>query len=68
MHLSREAGWYDDGTGNALYVRANERYADDDPAVKAVPHIFDKISDDAAPKQSVRAAKDAAKAEGAADG
>lgn len=61
MHLSREAGWYDDGTGNALYIRANERYADDDPAVKALPAIFDKISDDTPPKAKVQAAK--AKAE-----
>ena len=38
-------------TGNALYIRrANKRYPDDDPAVKAVPHIFDKISDDAPPE------------------
>ena len=56
MHLSREAGWYD-VNGNAEYIRANERYADDDPAVKAVPAIFDKISDDAAPKAAVKAAK-----------
>ena len=68
MHLSREAGWFDDGTGNAVYVRANQRYADDDPAVKAIPHIFDKISDDTAPKAAVKAAKAQAKAEGSADG
>ena len=65
MHLSREAGWYD-VNGNAEYIRANERYADDDPAVKAVPAIFDKISDDAAPKAKVQAAKAEAKAK--ADG
>ena len=56
MHLSREAGWYD-VNGNAEYIRANERYADDDPAVKAVPAIFDKISDDAPPKAAVKAAE-----------
>ena len=66
MHLSREAGWFDDGTGNALYVRANQRYADDDPAVKAVPHIFDKITDDTPPKAAVQKAKAQAKAEPAA--
>ena len=66
MHLSREAGWYD-VNGNAEYIRANERYADDDPAVKAVPAIFDKISDDTPPpKAKVQAAKAEAKAK--ADG
>lgn len=67
MHLSREAGWFD-VNGNAEYIRANERYADDDPAVKAVPSLFDKISDDTPPKAAVQKAKAQAKAEGSADG
>ena len=67
MHLSREAGWYD-VNGNAEYIRANERYADDDPAVLAVPSLFDKISDDTPPKAAVRAAKAQARAAGSADG
>ena len=65
MHLSREAGWYDDGTGNALYIRKGEKFADDDPAVKASPQIFDKLSDDA-PPGGVKAA--VAKAKAAATG
>jgi len=60
VHLSREAGWFD-VDGNAVYVRANERYADNDPAVKALPSIFDKISDDAPVKDAVRAAVAAAR-------
>ena len=67
MHLSREAGWFD-VNGNAEYIRANERYADDDPAVKAVPSLFDKISDDTPPKAAVKAAKVEAKAKAADDG
>ena len=65
MHLSNQAGWYD-VKGNAEYIPANKQYADDDPAVKALPHVFDKITDDAAPKAAVRAAKAEAKAK--ADG
>jgi hypothetical protein len=61
VYLSREAGWYD-VNGNAEYVRANQRYADDDPAVAALPGIFDKISDDNPPKAAVKAAVAAAKA------
>ena len=61
MHLSREAGWYD-VDGNAVYIRANERYADNDPAVKALPSVFDKISDDAPVKDAVKAAVAAARA------
>lgn len=64
MYLSREAGWYD-VNGNALYIRANEKFADNDPAVKAIPQIFDKISDDA-PPGGVKAA--VAKAKAAAGG
>jgi hypothetical protein len=53
--------------GNAVYVRANERFPDDDPAVKALPSIFDKISDDGPPaKAKVQAA--VAKAKAAASG
>ena len=64
MYLSRQAGWYD-VNGNAVYVRANDRFADDDPAVKALPGIFDKISDDT-PPGAVKAA--VAKAKAAATG
>lgn len=61
MYLSREAGWYD-VNGNAVYVRANERYPDNDPAVKALPGIFDKLSDDGPPvKAAVKAAVSAAR-------
>jgi hypothetical protein len=62
VYLSREAGGYDVG-GNAVYVRANEKFADSDPAVKALPGIFDKISEDAPPggvKAAVAKAKSAA--------
>ena len=64
MYLSREAGWYDDN-GNALYIRKGEKFADDHPAVKASPQIFDKLSDDA-PPGGVKAA--VAKAKAAAGG
>lgn len=64
MYLSREAGWYDVG-GNALYIRANEKFADNDPAVAACPQIFDKLSDDG-PPGGVKAA--VAKAKAAATG
>jgi hypothetical protein len=64
VYLSREAGWYDVG-GNAVYVRANEKFADSDPAVKALPGIFDKISEDS-PPGGVKAA--VAKAKAAAGG
>jgi len=69
VYLSRENGWYD-VNGNATYIRANERFADDDPAVKAVPSIFDKISDDAPPraKAAVQAAVAAARGKGASGG
>lgn len=63
MYLSREAGWYD-VNGNAVYVKANSKYADNDPAVKALPGIFDKLSDDGPPgglKAAVSAAKAAAR-------
>jgi hypothetical protein len=62
VYLSREAGWYD-VNGNAVYIRANERFADNDPAVTACPGIFDKISDDGPPvKSAVKAAVTAARA------
>jgi len=67
VHLSREAGWFD-VDGNAVYVRANERYADNDPAVKALPTIFDKISDDAPVKDAVKAAVAAARGKAGSDG
>jgi hypothetical protein len=64
--LSRENGWYDDN-GNALYIRKGEKFADDHPAVKAMPQIFDKLSDDAPPggvKAAVAKAKAAASGKG----
>lgn len=68
MFLSREAGWFDVG-GNAVYIRANERYRDDDPAVAAVPSIFDKLSDDGPPvKAAVKAAVAAARGKASSDG
>jgi hypothetical protein len=60
VYLSREAGWYD-VNGNAVYVRANERFADNDPAVKALSSIFDKLSDDTPVKGAVKAAVAAAR-------
>jgi hypothetical protein len=62
--LSRENAWYD-VNGNALYVRKGEKFPDDDPAVKAMPQIFDKLSDDV-PPGGVKAA--VAKAKAAATG
>jgi hypothetical protein len=71
VYLSREAGWYD-VNGNALYIRKGEKYPDTDPAVKACPQIFDKISDDTPPggvKAAVAKAKAAAAGAGkASDG
>jgi hypothetical protein len=64
VYLSRENGWYD-VNGNALYLRKGEKFADDHPAVKASPQIFDKLSDDA-PPGGVKAA--VAKAKAAASG
>lgn len=46
MHLSRENGWYTDSDGNEFYVRRNEKFPDNSPAVAAMPQIFDKVSDD----------------------
>jgi hypothetical protein len=66
VHLSKECGWYDAGNGD-VYVTANKRYADDDPAVKALPGIFEKISDDTPPgpvKTAVAKAKAAATGKG----
>lgn len=68
MYLSREAGWYD-VDGNALYIRKGEKFADSDPAVKAAPSIFDKISDDGPPvKAAVKAAVAAAKGKATQNG
>lgn len=68
MYLSREAGWYD-VNGNAEYIRKGEKFADNDPAVKAAPQIFDKISDDGPPvKGAVKAAVAAARGKAAQDG
>jgi hypothetical protein len=61
VYLSREAGWYATDAGE-VYVRRNEKFPDNDPAVAALPSIMDKISDDGPPvKQSVRAAVAAAR-------
>ena len=46
MQLSRENGFFD-VKGSEVFVRKGVLYADDDPAVLAVPQIFDKVSDDA---------------------
>ena len=68
MYLSRENGWYD-VNGNAEYIRKGEKYADNDPAVKACPSIFDKLSDDGPPvKAAVKAAVAAAKGKVSQDG
>ena len=55
MYLSREAGFYD-VNGNAEYIRANEKFPDNHPAVKACPQIFDKISNDAPPPRKAKVA------------
>lgn len=61
MYLSREAGWYATDAGE-VYVRRNEKFADNDPAVAALPSIMDKVSDDGPPvKSAVRAAVAAAR-------
>lgn len=66
MYLSREAGWYATDAGE-VYVRRNEKFPDNDPAVAALPSIMDKISDDGPPvKSAVRAAVAAAR--GKSDG
>jgi hypothetical protein len=70
VYLSRENGWYD-VNGNALYIRKGEKYRDDDPAVKACPGIFDRLSDDGPPggvKAAVQKAKAAATGKASADG
>ena len=64
MYLSRENGFYDDN-GNAVFIRANEKFPDNHPAIAAAPQIFDKISDDV-PPGAVKAA--VAKAKAAATG
>lgn len=61
MQLSRENGFFDVG-GNELFIKKGVLYADDDPAVRALPHIFDKVSDDGPPpKGKVQAAVAAAR-------
>ena len=46
MQLSRENGFFD-VKGTEVFVRKGVLYADDDPAVRAVPQIFDQVSEDA---------------------
>jgi hypothetical protein len=67
MQLSRENGFFDVG-GNEMFIKKGVLYADDDPAVKALPGIFDKVSDDAPPKGKVQAAVSAARGKAQADG
>ena len=68
MQLSRENGFFDVG-GDEVYVKKGVLYADDDPAVKAIPGIFDKVSDDKPPpKGKVAAAVSAARGKAADDG
>jgi hypothetical protein len=47
MQLSRENGFFTSKDGAEVYVKKGVLYADDDPAVRAVPSIFDRVSDDA---------------------
>ena len=60
MQLSRENGFFD-VKGTEVYVKKGVLYADDDPAVLALPSIFDKVSDDApksaAPKRVTASAQ-----------
>ena len=62
MQLSRENGFFDVG-GQEVFIKKGVLYADDDPAVRAVPSIFDKVSGDApksaAPKRVQAAGADA---------
>ena len=68
MNLSRENGFFDVG-GNEVFVKKGILYADDDPAVRALPGIFDKVSEDSPPPKSrVQAAVAAAKGKASADG
>ena len=70
MQLSRENGFFD-VDGGEVFVKKGVLYADDDPAVRALPGIFDKVSEDAPPpKSGVKAAVAAArgKAQAASDG
>ena len=68
MQLSRENGFFDVG-GNEQFIKKGVLYADDDPAVKAMPGIFDKVSDDGPPpKGKVQAAVAAARGKAASDG
>jgi hypothetical protein len=71
VYLSRENGWFTDKAGNEFYVRRNEKFPDNSPAVAAMPQIFDKISDDVPPggvKAAVAKAKAAASGTGGKDG
>ena len=68
MQLSRENGFFD-VDGNEVYVKKGVLYADDDPAVKALPGIFDEVSKDAPPpKSKVREAVAAARGKAQDDG
>lgn len=61
MYLSRENAFYDKD-GSEVFVPKGQRFADNDPAVRACPSIMDKISDDGpAPVRAVRAAVAAVK-------
>lgn len=68
MQLSRENGFFD-VNGSEVFVKKGVLYADEDPAVKALPGIFDKVSDDVPPpKGKVQAAVAAARGKASADG
>ena len=69
MQLSRENGFFDVG-GNELFIKKGVLYADDDPAVRALPAIFDKVSDDqpTPAKGKVQAAVSAARGKAAGGG
>jgi hypothetical protein len=62
MYLSRESGFYDIN-GTEIYVPKNHQFADNDPAVRALPQIMDRISVDGPPPRPSRAeAKERAEA------
>ena len=45
MWLSRENGHFD-VSGSEVFVRKGVLYPDGDPAVRAMPQIFDQVSED----------------------
>ena len=68
MQLSRENGFFATD-GGEVFVKKGVLYADDDPAVKSLPGIFDKVSEDVPPpKSKVQAAVAAARGKAGGDG